>query len=595
MNTTVETQVQVTIDSRPLSVPAGTTILQAARLAGIQIPTLCHLGGVCSNASCGVCVVEVEGAKSLLRSCVQAVGPDMKIRTHSQRVMSARKTAVELLLANHPEDCQTCLRNGSCELQDMAKLLGIQQRRFPRTRPVLPADTQGWGVQRDNDKCILCGRCVAVCRELQTVSAIDFIGRGIKTHVGSFMNRALSESVCVSCGQCTLVCPTGALTERDQTEEVFALLQNPEKVVVVQTAPAIRASIGEALGMESGALVTGQMVAALRRLGFSYVFDTQFAADLTIMEEGSELIERLQAVQRGETMPLPMITSCSPGWINFIETFYPNLTGHLSTCKSPQQMFGAVAKTYWAQKMGLDPANIAVVSIMPCTAKKFEAKRPEMRSAWQWWNHQGKTYEPFYDVDAALTTRELTRMIQRIGLDFGRMPSEQFDDPLGRSTGAATIFANTGGVMEAALRTAYELVTGKPLEKLELEALRGFEQIKTTTIALDGTQLKVAVAHTLKNARIILDEIAAGKSPYAFVEIMTCPGGCVGGGGQPLGPSQDHIARRQASIYADDRLLPLRKSHENPEVQALYRDFLEKPLGHLSHELLHTTYRRHSV
>jgi NADH-quinone oxidoreductase subunit G len=594
-NTMVETQVQITIDSQPLSVPAGTTILQAARLAGIRIPTLCHLEGVCSNASCGVCVVEVPGAKSLLRSCVQTVTPDMHIVTHSPRVMSARKTAVELLLANHPADCQTCLRNGNCELQDMAKLLGIQQRRFPRTRPVLPPDMQGWGVQRDNDKCILCGRCVAVCRELQTVSAIDFVGRGIKTHVGSFMNRALSESVCVSCGQCTLVCPTGALTERDQTEEVFRLLQNPDKVVLVQTAPAIRASIGEALGMESGALVTGQMVAALRRLGFAYVFDTQFTADLTIMEEGSELIERLTAAQRGEKPALPMITSCSPGWINFIETFYPSLTDHLSTCKSPQQMFGAVAKTYWAQKMGLDPSKLAVVSIMPCTAKKFEAKRPEMRSAWQWWNRQGKTYEPFYDVDVALTTRELARMIQRIALDFSQMPTEPFDDPLGRSTGAATIFAASGGVMEAAVRTAYELVTGKPLEQLELQSLRGFEYIKTATLDLNGLNLKVAVAHTLKNARIILDEIAVGKSPYAFVEIMTCPGGCVGGGGQPLGPNQDKIAHRQASIYAEDRHLPIRKSHENPEVQALYREFLEKPLGHLSHELLHTTYRRFSV
>lgn len=595
METMVEKQVQISIDARPISVPAGTTILQAARLAGIKIPTLCYLEGVSSNASCGVCVVEVEGAKSLLRACVQAVAPDMKILTHSPRVMAARKTAVELLLANHPEDCQTCLRNGSCELQDMANLLGIQRRRFPRTRPVLPPDTRGWAVQRDNDKCILCGRCVAVCRELQTVSAIDFIGRGIKTHVGSFMNRALSESVCVSCGQCTLVCPTGALTERDETEEVFGLLHNPDKVVVVQTAPAIRASIGEALGMESGALVTGQMVAALRRLGFAYVFDTQYGADLTIMEEASELIQRLTAAQRGETPALPMITSCSPGWINFIETFYPSLTGHLSTCKSPQQMFGAVAKTYWAQKTGIDPAKIVVVSIMPCTAKKFEAKRPEMRSAWKWWNNQGRTFEPFYDVDVALTTRELARMIRRIGLDFSQMPREPFDDPLGRSTGAATIFANTGGVMEAAVRTAYELVTGRPLEQLELEALRGFEQIKTATLDLDGTSLKVAVAHTLKNARIVLDEIAAGRSPYAFVEIMTCPGGCVGGGGQPLGPSQEKIAHRQASIYEEDRLLPIRKSHENPEVQALYRDFLEKPLGHLSHELLHTTYRRHPV
>ncbi len=583
MNTTVS----VTIDHRSVDVPSGTTILKACELAGITIPTLCHLEGVCSNASCGVCVVEVQGAKSLVRSCVQAVAPNMNIFTHSKRVMSTRKTAVELLLANHPADCQSCLRNGTCELQDMAELLGIRERRFPRTRVVALPDLSGWGIVRDNDKCILCGRCVAVCREMQTVSAIDFTGRGIRTKVAPFMNYPLSESPCVSCGQCTLVCPTGALTERDQTDEVFKLLNDPDAVVVVQTAPAIRASIGEALGMESGALVTGKMVAALRRLGFKYVFDTQFTADLTIMEEGSELIQRLTTGGK-----LPMITSCSPGWINFIETFYPQLTDHLSTCKSPQQMFGAVAKSYWAEKMGIDPAKIAVVSIMPCTAKKFEAKRPEMRSAWQWWNEKGRALEPIYDVDVALTTRELARMIRRVGINFERLPLETFDDPLGKSTGAATIFANTGGVMEAAVRTAYELVTGKPLENLELTALRGYEYIKTATLDLNGTSLNVAVAHTLKNARVVLDQIAAGKSPYAFVEIMTCPGGCVGGGGQPLGPSQSNIEQRQASIYTEDRNLPIRKSHENPDIQALYREFLGKPLGHLSHQLLHTVYKR---
>jgi NADH-quinone oxidoreductase subunit G/NADP-reducing hydrogenase subunit HndD len=373
--------------------------------------------------------------------------------------------------------------------------------------------------------------------------------------------------------------------ERDESEEVFSLLNDPEKIVVVQTAPAIRASIGEALGMEGGTLVTGKMVAALRRLGFKYVFDTQFTADLTIMEEGSELIKRLTT---GGT--LPMITSCSPGWISFIETFYPDLVDHLSTCKSPQQMFGALAKSFWAEKMGIDPAKIAVVSIMPCTAKKFEAKRPEMRSAWHWWNEKGKNLEPVYDVDIALTTRELARMIRRAGIEFSGLQSENFDDPLGKSTGAATIFANTGGVMEAAVRTAYELVTGKPLENLELKSLRGYEYIKTATLDLNGSALNVAVAHTLKHARVILDEIVAGKSPYAFVEIMSCPGGCVGGGGQPLLPSREKTEKRQAAIYLEDRNLPVRKSHENPDIGALYKEFLGEPLGHLSHELLLTTY-----
>ncbi|OHD17794.1 MAG: ferredoxin [Spirochaetes bacterium GWB1_59_5] len=590
MNQTTVATIQLTIDGRAVSTPAGSTILEACRASGIKIPTLCHLEGVSTNASCGLCVVEVEGAKSLVRSCVQAAAPGMKIRTGGARVMEARRTVVELLLANHPENCLSCLRNGSCELQSAAELMGIRRKAFPRTKKVTFPDRVGWGVMRDNDKCILCGRCVAVCREMQSVSAIDFVGRGVRSRVAPFLDKPLSESTCVSCGQCTVVCPTGALTERDETDEVFAAINDPELIVVVQTAPAIRASLGEALGMPPGSLVTGKMAAALRRLEFDHVFDTQFSADLTIMEEGSELLARLS--NKGV---LPMITSCSPGWISFVETFYPALLPHLSTCKSPQQMFGSIAKTFWAQKAGVDPSKVVVVSIMPCTAKKFEAKRPEMRSAWEWWQKKGKADAPYFDVDFALTTRELARMIRRAGIDFATLPDEQFDDPLGSSTGAATIFGATGGVMEAALRTAYEIAVGKPLPSLELMAVRGFDGIKEATIDVGGTPLTVAVAHTLKNARVVLEGIAAGNSPYAFVEIMSCPGGCLGGGGQPVAPDWAKRELRRTAIYTEDRGLPLRKSHENESVKALYKEFLEKPLGHQSHLLLHTKYSKKTV
>ncbi|NMC35092.1 MAG: 4Fe-4S dicluster domain-containing protein, partial [Veillonellaceae bacterium] len=391
-----QNKVQLTIDGRAVTVPAGTKILDACASAGVRVPTLCHLPEVSSNASCGVCVGEVEGAKSLVRSCVQNVSPGMVIRTNSPRVQESRRTIVELLLANHPADCLSCARNGSCELQALAEQLGVRRLPFPRTRKRPAVDDGGYALVRDNDKCILCGRCVAVCKEVQTVSAIDFAGRGIRTRVASFMDRSLANSQCVSCGQCTVVCPTGALTERDETDEVFAQIADPDRVVVVQTAPAIRASLGEALGMKTGSLVTGKMAAALRRLGFDKVFDTQFTADLTIMEEGSELIHRL--TNGGK---LPMLTSCSPGWVSFIETFYPSLLPHVSSCKSPQQMFGALAKSYWAEKAGVDPSKVTVVSIMPCTAKKFEARRPEMRDAWKWWKEKGKTYGSFYDVDYA--------------------------------------------------------------------------------------------------------------------------------------------------------------------------------------------------
>jgi iron-only hydrogenase group A len=580
-------QISLTIDGRKVSVKEGATIMEACAAAGVTVPSLCRLEGVATNASCGVCVVEVAGAKSLVRSCVQSAMPDMVVQTRSARVQESRKTVVELLLANHPAECLSCLRNQSCELQALAEQMGVRNVPFPRTKKSVKPDEAGPAIIRDNDKCILCGRCIAVCREVQGVSAIDFVGRGLRTRVAPFMDGALSKSVCVSCGQCTLVCPTGALTERDETEEVFKAIADPDKIVIVQTAPAIRMSLGEALGMPSGSLVTGKMAAALRRIGFDKVFDTQFTADLTIMEEGSELIKRLN---KGGV--LPMLTSCSPGWINFIETFYPKLLPHLSTCKSPQQMFGALAKSWWAEKNKIDPEKIVVVSIMPCTAKKHEAKRPEMRGAFEWWKEKGRSGPSFYDVDVALTTRELARMVRRAGLDFSTLPEEDFDDPLGRSTGAATIFGTTGGVMEAAARTAYELITGKPIPALEIESIRGLDGIKSVELDLSGTKARFAVAHTLKNARTILDEIQAGKSPYAFIEIMSCPGGCIGGGGQPVLTDTVKRQKRQNAVYVEDKRLPLRKSHENEAVQALYKEFLKEPLGHLSHELLHTEYKK---
>ncbi len=589
-----ERMVSIRVDGRAVTVPEHTSVLSACAAAGVRVPSLCFLEGVSSNASCGVCVVELAGAKSLIRSCVRTVEDGMDISTSSRRVDEARRTALELILANHPDDCLACPRNGSCELQSLAERFGIRRRRFPPVKALggrAAVDGSSPSLVRDNDKCILCGRCVAVCSEVQTVAAIDFVGRGLKTKIAPFMDRGMEKSVCVRCGQCTLVCPTGALTERDETEEVFAALRDQSRKVIVQVAPAIRASLAEALGEAPGSLSTGRMVAALRRLGFYRVFDTQFTADLTIMEEGSELLERL-----GSQGVLPMITSCSPGWISFVETFYPRAIPHLSTCKSPQQMFGAVAKSWWAREEGLDPSSVSVVSIMPCTAKKFEAKRPEMRSAASWLASAGapisesEKLEPIYDVDWALTTRELARMIRREGIDFSTLPDEDFDTPLGVSTGAATIFGSTGGVMEAALRTAYELVVHKPLPNLELQPVRGLESIKEATVDLSGTPLRVAVAHGLGNARTILEGIVRGTSPYHFVEIMSCPGGCVGGGGQPLLTDRTSRMGRQNALYQEDRRLAVRKSHENPAVSRLYSEFLGKPLGPLSHHLLHTTY-----
>ncbi|HEY9053611.1 MAG TPA: NADH-dependent [FeFe] hydrogenase, group A6 [Rectinemataceae bacterium] len=584
---------KITVDGREIEVDAESNLVEACACAGVKIPTLCYLKEVSANASCGVCVVEVEGAKALVRSCVQKPSPGMKIRTASPRVLSARKIAVELLLASHPADCLSCIRSGTCELRSTAELLGVRASHYPALKKYSMPDTSSDGLVRDDSKCILCGRCVAVCSEVQTVNAIAFTGRGARTKVSTFMDRGLGKSTCVQCGQCSVVCPTAAIVERDQSSEVLGALSSPELKVVVQTAPAIRSSLGEALGMEAGSLVTGKMVSALRRLGFHKVFDTQFTADLTIMEEGTELIHRL--TQGGV---LPMITSCSPGWINFIETFYPQLIGHLSTCKSPQQMFGAIAKTHFAEASQIAPESMRVVSIMPCTAKKGETKRPGMESAFRYWRDKlPDTWNPgaFQDVDWALTTRELARMIRLSALDIASLPEEDFDRPLGASTGAATIFGTTGGVMEAALRTVYEILEGKPLPATEFLPARGFAGVKVAEVPVGGLNLRVAVAHGLGNARKILDEMAAGKSPYHFVEIMSCPGGCVGGGGQPvLSDWNKKLARNQA-LYKEDLRLEQRLSHKNAEVGLLYERFLGKPAGHLSHELLHTSYSERRV
>ena len=584
--------VTIKINGGEYHAPQSMTILDACKRSGIEVPTLCYCEDVARNASCGVCVVEVKGARSLVRSCVTCVHEGIEIATNSPRIREARKTNVELLLANHPKNCLSCLRNQNCELQAIASDLGVKEERFVRTKKTEEWDTTSPSLIRDPNKCILCGRCVAVCANVQTVNAIDISKRGIRSKVSTYMEKGLGNVACTNCGQCALVCPTAAIVERDDTEKIFEEIENPDRFVIVQTAPAIRVGIGEAMGMDPGSLVTGQMVAGLRRLGFDKIFDTQFTADLTIMEEGHELIERL--THKGT---LPMITSCSPGWIKFAEHFFPNSLAHLSTCKSPQQMFGSLAKTYYAAKLGIDPRKIVVVSVMPCTAKKYEAKRPEMMSAFEYWKEKRawSDDDAFYDVDYVLTTRELSRMFKESGICFSSLAQEEFDNPLGESTGAAVIFGATGGVMEAALRTAYEVVTGSPLADVNFTAVRGMEGIKEAEVDMNGTIVKVAVAHTLKNARRLMEQIEKGESAYAFIEVMTCPGGCLGGGGQPIPTTLEIRKMRAESIYREDANKPLRKSHENPQIAALYQEFLKEPLGETSHHLLHTSYEKRGI
>jgi len=581
----------LTIDNVKVDVPAGTTILDAARAAGIRIPTLCYLKDVQAIGACRVCLVEVEGAKALVASCAMPAADSMKVKTNTQRVRESRRTVVELILSEHDGDCQTCTRSDDCELQSLAREMGIQEIRYGGQRGEKRKDASTPALVRDSGKCVMCRRCVTVCAQTQGVAALWPQHRGFETVIGPAFGSDLSDVVCVQCGQCGAVCPVGAIGEHDQIDEVWAALDDPAKHVVVQTAPAIRAALGECFGLPPGTLVTGRMVTALKRLGFDAVFDTNFTADLTILEEGTELLTRLkEALVDKKPVALPMFTSCSPGWIKFLEHYYPDMTANLSTCKSPQQMFGAIAKTYYAQKIGKKPEDIFVVSIMPCTAKKYEAQRPEMNSS------------GVQDVDVVLTTRELGRMIRRAGIDFPSLPDSEMDAPLGISTGAADIFANTGGVMEAALRTAWEIVTGKPLpfENLHVKPIAGLEGVKeaaaTITGALkewaflEGVTLKVAVAHGLANARRVIEQVRSGQAQYHFIEVMTCPGGCIGGGGQPRMTTNETRKARIAAIYKEDEGKPMRKSHENPAVIQLYKEFLGKPLGHKSHELLHTKY-----
>ena len=568
--------VTLTIDGKQVTVPKGTTILEAAKSAGISIPTLCYLKDVHAVGACRVCLVEIENARGLQASCVYPAAEGLVVKTNTPRVRVARRAVVELMLSAHRQECTTCGRSLNCELQQVAKQLGIQESRFEGEMPPSLMDTSSPAIVRDSSKCILCRRCVTVCQQVQGVGALFAMERGFDTVVTPALKKDLNDVACVFCGQCVSVCPVNALHERDSTEAVWKALADPNKHVVVQTAPAVRVAIGEEFGMAPGSRVTGKMVTALRAMGFDKVFDTDFTADLTILEEGNELLQRLQT---GGT--LPMITSCSPGWIKFIEHFYPDLLPHLSSCKSPQQMFGTLAKSYYAEKMGLKPEDIYVVSIMPCKAKKFEAGREEMT-----------VNNGIPDIDAVLTTREAAKMIREMGLDFPNLPDGQFDDPLGISTGAAVIFGATGGVMEAALRTVYEVVTGQTLKNVDFVSVRGLEGVKEATVKVGDLDVKVAVASGLSNARKLMDKVAACEADYQFIEIMCCPGGCLGGGGQPIPTTNEVRMARMKGIYDEDAGLPIRKSHENPAVIALYEEYLGKPLSHKSHELLHTHYTR---
>ena len=573
--------VTVYIDDTEVKVPSDYTVLKAAQKAGIKIPTLCYLKDINQIGACRVCLVEIERARGLQASCVYPVSEGLKVHTHTPKVLQARKAVVELLLSNHPQECLTCSRNTNCELLALAKELGIEEVSFKGERKTYDLDLSSPSIVRDANKCVLCRRCVAVCNEVQRVGALGLINRGFESKVGPAFDRGLGEVACVNCGQCINVCPVGALKETDHTRRVWRALADSEKHVIVQTAPAVRAALGEEFGLPMGTPVTGKMVAALRRLGFDKVFDTDFTADLTIMEEGNEVIDRL--VNGGK---LPVITSCSPGWIKFCEHYYPEFLDNLSTAKSPQGMFGALAKTYYPETAGIDPAKVYSVSVMPCTAKKFECARPEL------------SQKGVPDVDAVLTTRELARMIKEAGIDFVNLPDEDYAAPMGQSTGAAVIFGATGGVMEAALRTVYELVSGKTLENLEFEPIRGMEGVKEAAVEVPGYgEVRVAVAHGLSNAAKLLDMIKEGRKDYHFVEVMACPGGCVGGGGQPLVTSSQRIALdedyqvlRLKAIYAEDRGKTLRKSHENPAIKEVYEKYLGKPLGERSHHLLHTHY-----
>ena len=570
--------VNIKINNMPLSVPKGISILEAARMAGIEIPTLCYLKKINEIGACRICMVEVKGARSLVTACVYPVNEGMEIFTNTERVRKSRKTTLELILSTHDRKCLSCVRSGTCELQQLCKEFGVDDEgRFDGANPVHEYDDSAIHMIRDNGKCILCRRCVAAC-QAQHISVIGANARGFDTHIGSAFERPLDSVACVSCGQCIVNCPTGAIYEKDDTAKVLEAINDPEKFVVVHTAPSIRVTLGECFGMHIGTNVQGKMVAALRRLGFDKVFDTDFGADLTIVEEANEFLGR---VQNGGV--LPMITSCSPGWIKYCEHYYPDMLDHLSTCKSPQQMSGAIIKTWYAEKMGIDPKDIVVVGIMPCTAKKFETKRDDQAAS------------GYPDVDYSLTTRELGRMIESAGIYFKHLPDEEFDNPLGDSTGAAVIFGATGGVMEAALRTAVEKLSGEELKSLDFTEVRGTDGIKEASYTVNGMEVKVCVVSGLANANTIMEKVKNGTADYHFIEIMGCPGGCVNGGGQPIQHAVvrnfvDLKARRAAALYEADKDMPLRKSHESEAVKRLYAECLGEPGSHKAHEVLHTSY-----
>ncbi|MCI6159643.1 MAG: NADH-dependent [FeFe] hydrogenase, group A6 [Selenomonadaceae bacterium] len=567
--------IHLTINHIPVEVPKGTKIMQAAQKLGIDIPHLCYHPDQRIKAHCRLCSVEVTGKRRLLAACSTECWEGMDVHTDTQIVRDTQVSILQLMLANHNKDCLSCPRNQNCDLQRLCSRFNILQSPLPSVVKKTKRIQTNPSIVRDPSKCIRCGRCIRACKDVQGIAALTYAHRSSDIVVTTAYNKPMEDTDCVLCGQCSLVCPTGAIVEKDDTQRVLDVLQDPSKHVVVQVAPAVRVALGDAFGMEPGTIATGQMVTALKLLGFDKVFDTNFGADLTIMEESAEFVERLT---KGGV--LPMMTSCSPGWVNYMEKHYGDYRQHLSSAKSPMQMFGAIAKTYYPEQAGIDVHNIVTVSIMPCTAKKYECTRPEM----------GR--DGMQDVDIVLTTRELIKLIKYVGLEFGNLPESDFDSPLGESTGAGAIFGTTGGVMEAALRTAYEKVTGKTLQKLDFDDVRGFKGIKETTVNLNGRDVHIAVAHTLKNARIIMEQIKKGTCKYDFIEIMACPGGCIGGGGQPIGTTNAIKQKRMEAIYQIDRDKPIRKSHENPEILKLYKDFLGEPLSEKAHELLHTDYHK---